>query len=129
MSLFAHGRGAYPAGDVVLPSIARTANPADVTIGTTGATGLIVVINVTAAAIGASVVFTIRGVTPDDIEYDILVSAAVTATGKVRLQVHPNLTAATNLKADDLLPDRVRIHAEHATTDSITYSVSAVLTP
>lgn len=129
MPLFAHGQMAYPAGDVVFPSQARTASPTPVTFGTLGARGLILVISVTAISATPSVTFVIRGVTPDGVEYDILSSAAITAVGVTRLQVHPSLAAAANAKANDLVPDRVKIVATHADADSITYSVTAVLTP
>lgn len=129
MPVFAHGQGAYPAGDVLFPWAARTATPSPVTFGTLGARGLIVVINVTAVSATPSVVFTIRGVTPNGVEYNILASAAITSVGTTRLQVHPDLAAAANAKANDLLPDRIKVTAVHADADPITYSVSAVLTP
>lgn len=131
--LFAAGAGTYPSSDIVHENAARTANPTDVDFGTTGASGLIVVIKATAKSSTPSVVFTIKGVLLDEdgneVTWDILSSAAVTDVGTTVLRVSPGITTAANVAASDLVPDRVRIHAEHADSDSLTYSVHAVLTP
>lgn len=136
MSLFAHGRGSYPASDVVYGPEARTASPNEVEIGTTGAHGLIVVINVSAATDTPSVVFSVKGVvypsgkTPGAtaVKWTILESAAITGTGTTVLQVAPELGNAANELAEHLVPDLVEISAAHADADSITYSVTAILT-
>lgn len=129
---FAHGAGAYPVSDLVFEKSARTATPTDVTFGTTGAAGVIVVIDVDAVTATPSVVFTIRGVVQDqngqEAEFDILASAAITATGQTVLAVHPAITDEANKRKAFPLPDRVRIHAEHLDADSITYSVAGILT-
>lgn len=139
--MFAQHRDGYPESNVVLAPAARTADPTAVEIGTTGARGLIVVINKTAHAATPSVVVTIKGVhypsgktpgvTPK--KWTILASAAITdATANdtpIILQVAPGLTAAANAAANALLPDVIEISAAHGDADSLTYSVSAILTP
>lgn len=83
------------------------------------------VIDVTAVTSTPSVVFTIRGVDPiSNKTWDILASAAITSTGTTILRVDPGLTASANLIAKDVLPQAVDIFADHADTDSITFTVS-----
>jgi hypothetical protein len=92
------------------------------------ARGLVLVIDVTAAAATPSVVFTIQGYSPlGDDAYTLLASAAITGTGTTVLRVYPGLTAAANLVASDVLPARWRVTAVHADADSITYSVAALM--
>lgn len=89
-------------------------------------TGLVVVIDVTAVTDSPSVVFTIQGKDPTSGKfYTILASAAITGTGTTVLRVHPDLTAAANTVAKDMLPAVWRVSADHADADSITYSVGA----
>jgi hypothetical protein len=85
-------------------------------------------INVTAVAATPSVVFTIAGVSPNPGSpvYTILDSAAITGTGLTVLRVSPQLTAAANTIAKDMLPGALKITATHADTDSITYSMHFV---
>ncbi len=108
---------------VVFESAARTA-----TVSATLATeclGGVFVIDVTAVVSAPSVVFTIAGVS-GDIEWTILDSAAITATGTTVLRIHPSLTAAANTIAKDILPQALKITATHANANSITYSVGYV---
>lgn len=111
----------------VLASAARTATPTADTFQIGGATsGLIVVIDVTAATASPSVVFTIKGVDPVSTKtWDILASAAITGTGTTVLRVSPHLTAAANTIAKDMVPGYFTVSAVHADADSITYSVAA----
>ena len=84
-------------------------------------------INVTATSATPSVVFTIDGQDPiSGAAYNILTSAAITATGLTVLRVHPALSAAANTIAKDMLPAAVKVTATHADSDSITYSVSFI---
>lgn len=112
----------------VLESAARTTSPSRVDLSNNHARGVIVVIDVTAVTATPSVTFTIEGKDPTSGQYfDILVSAAVTATGQTVLRVYPGLTAAANTIASDVLPLAWAVSAEHADADSITYSVGASL--
>ena len=54
----------------------------------------------------------------------MLCGAAITSTGLTVLRVHPQLSAAANTIAKDMLPAAVSVTATHADADSITYSVS-----
>lgn len=110
----------------VLASSARTANTDSTDQTNYNGRGLHVVINVTAVTDTPSVVFTIQG--KDSVSsgyYTILASAAIVGTGATVLRVFPGATAAANAAANDILPRTWRVHAEHADTDSITYSVGA----
>ena len=111
-----------------LPSTARTADVTSDDFLVKGR-GLIVVIDVTLDPASASVVFTVRGV--DHVSgstFNLLTSAAIAATGTTVLRITPDLTAAANLIAETLLPTTLRVFADHTDTDSITYSVSGMLT-
>lgn len=111
----------------VLASAARTATPTVDTFTISGATsGLVVVIDVTAASATPSVVFTVQGV--DQVSgktWDILASAAVTAIGTTVLRISPHLTGAANTIAKDIVPAAFTVTAVHADADSITYSIGA----
>lgn len=109
----------------VLASAARTAST-DTEIAFGGNSGLFIV-NVTAISATPSVVFTIEGIDPaTGTKYNILTSAAVTATGQTVLRVFPGATASTNLVANDFLPDNINLNIAHADADSITYSVAFI---
>lgn len=109
----------------IFDSAARTATTT-ATIGVASCQGLFF-INVTAATATPSVVFTIAGVSPNgSTAYTILESAAITGTGLTVLRVSPQLTAAANTIAKDMLPDSIKVTATHADTDSITYSMHFV---
>jgi hypothetical protein len=107
--------------EVIYASAARTAT-SSATILTDSTEGLFF-IDVTAAAVTPSVVFTIAGVSPSGTEYTILASAAITGTGMTVLRVSPQLTAAANTIAKDMLPQALKVTATHADADSITYSM------
>jgi hypothetical protein len=120
---------AVRAGDVVtvLPSAARTATPTvdefAVEHGSIG--GVIAVIDCTAIVTTPSVVFTLQGYDPVSTKkWTILASAAIVATGTTILRVHPQLTAAANLIAKDMMPDAFSFTAVHGNAFSITYSLS-----
>lgn len=107
--------------ELLFASAARTATSA-ATMLTDSTEGLFF-IHVTATAATPSVVFTIAGVSPSGAEYTILASAAITTSGLTVLRVSPQLTAAANTIAKDMLPQAVKVTATHSDADSITYSV------
>lgn len=112
----------------ILASAARTATPTVDQFHIGSVRGLILVIDVTAIVTTPSVVFTVQGY--DQVSgktWDLLVSAAVTATGTTVLQIHPGMLAAANLKADEVVPPVVTLTAVHADTDSITYTVVGIV--
>lgn len=107
----------------IFASEARTATTT-ATIPVASCEGLFF-INVTAVTATPSVVFTIAGLDPiSSTAYTILASAAITGTGLTVLRVSPQLTAAANTIAKDLLPSAILVTATHADADSITYSMS-----
>lgn len=124
-----------PAAGNLAALTARTATNTTDIIQPIGANGVIVVINCTAIVTAPSVVFKIQGVIfptgPNGtaVVWDLLASAAVVAPGVTILEVNPSLTAVTNRAANAQLPDRFQVVATHANGNSITYSVTAILTP
>lgn len=122
---------AVPSQQIVYASAARTADPTAVLFSNEfGHRGLHLVIDATASAATPSVVFTIQGYSPlGDDYYTILASAAVTGAATSVLRVYPGLTAANNLVANDVLPPLWRVIAVHGDSDSLTYSVNALLLP
>jgi len=110
---------------VLYASAARTVSPTAVAQSNVSCRGVVVFIDVTAVTASPSVVFTIQGRGDDDEWYDILASAAVTATGNTVLRVYPGLTASANAVANDVLPGTWRVSAVHGDADSITYKVTA----
>ena len=106
-------------------SVARTATPTAVSVEDDYVFGIQVPIVVSAASATPSVVPTIDGYDPlSDTWYNLLTGAALTGTGTTILRVHPDLTAVTNLTAQDFLPKKYRLVMTHADTDSITYTVN-----
>jgi hypothetical protein len=86
--------------------------------------GAVITIDCTAIDSSPSVVFTFQGKDPASGKYnDIISSAAITGTGTTVIRIHPELTAAANTIAKDVIPTYWRIRAVHADADSITYSV------
>lgn len=118
-----------PRGNVemtVFASGARTATVNSPDLTNPDGRHLWLVIDVTAVTATPSVVFKIQGKDPASGKYrDILASAAITGTGTTHLFVGMDLTAAANSIAKDFLPRTWRVRAEHADTDSATYSVGA----
>ena len=115
----------------VYASAARTATPTAVTVPAGRYNYVHVVIRATAATATPSVVCTIDALDPvSGVYYNLLTSAALTESGVPYtrvLRVGPTLAASANLIANDALPDTLRITMTHADSDSITYSVSALL--
>lgn len=107
--------------EVIFASAARTAT-SSATMLTDSTEGLFY-IDVTAASATPSVVFTIAGESPSGTVYTVLASAAITGVGMTVLRVSPQLTAAANTIAKDMLPQAIKVTATHADADSITYSM------
>lgn len=112
----------------LLASAARTADPTIADQDNLAARGLVLIIDVTAVAATPSVVFTIKGKDPVSGKYyTLLASAAIVGTGTTVLRVYPGLTAVNNQVASDVLPRTWTVTAVHADSDSITYSLGAIL--
>ena len=112
----------------VYASAARTATPTAVTLKTRRAKGLILIVDVSALASTPSVVVTINGIDPvSGNSYNILTSAAITATGTTAIRIGEAIASVANVSIGDLMPQDVLITFTHADTDSITYTATAVL--
>lgn len=108
----------------IFESSARTATTVSPVFGSEEVSSSIFVIDVTATDSTPSVVFSIEGKDPlSESFYNIIDSAAITATGTTTIQVGPNIIAAANIAANEMLPGNYRITATANDADSITYSV------
>jgi hypothetical protein len=114
---------------VIYASAARTATPTAVTKRVDRYRGLLLTVDVTAVTATPSVVVTIDGVTSSGAVYNIITSAAITATGRTVLRVFPGATAAANVAVNDTLPQTLKVTLTHGDADSITYSVDLILIP
>jgi hypothetical protein len=128
------GNDAMPVSGVIAATAARTTAFQTDDIGNLGGDTLIVVINVTAKGAAPSVTFIIEGVVYPDgpngtpVAWTLLASAAVVAVGVVVLEVNPSGAAVANLVANKGVPDHFRVRTTVGNADSLTYSVTAVLT-
>lgn len=87
------------------------------------ATEGLIFIDCTAYTATGSVVFTVFGESPSGATYTILASAAIVGLGLTVLRISPQLTAAANTIAKDMLPSNIKVTATHANGVSLTYSV------
>lgn len=110
---------------VIQPSAARSTDW-QVDLNNPDCHALHVVIDITAAGTGA-VTFHIEGIDANGKAYTLLTSASLIAGATVILKVGPGLTAAANLVANDYVPKKVRIRADHTNANPMTYAVGANL--
>lgn len=111
----------------VMASAARTATPDTEELEVPGGTkNMVLVVDTTAAGASPSTVVKVSGVdrTSGKI-WDILASAAITATGTVTLSIGPGLAASANVSANAVVPPVIRVTATHGNGTSHTYSVGA----
>jgi hypothetical protein len=111
----------------IFASAARTATPTAVEVNASGAHGIHLVIDVTAAS-SPSVVPTIDGY--DDLSgkyYNLLTGSAITATGTTVLKIFPGIATVANGAASDVIPNRIRISMTHGNANSVTYTVACHL--
>lgn len=119
-----------PFAGTVFASAARIATPTTGVVNNTqGYKGVRAIINVSALAATPSVVPKISGISASGVLYDLLVGAAITATGKTILLVYPGVAAVANLVADSLIGPRLAFDMTHGNADSITYTVDFELLP
>lgn len=112
----------------ILTSAARTANTTSSDFTNYNGVGLHLIIDVTSITDTPSIVPTIQGKDPvSNNYYDVLVGAAITSTGTNVLKVAPGIVASPNAAARDFLPRTWHVSIAHDDTDSITYSVGAVI--
>lgn len=135
------GTEPLPRSGVLFPKQAVTASHTEeASLQQSGVDDLVVVIDFTKVGASPSVVFKIQGVMypagdyegPNSgtaVTWDILTSAAIIATGVVVLKVSDSMLAVTNLVANDIVPDRIRVVCTHTNGDGTTYSISLVLAP
>ena len=83
------------------------------------------VIITTAVGVTPSTVFSIQGWDPASSTWETLISsAAVIATGTTSIQVNPGSASVTNVSAQRVVRQKMRVLATHGNAVSHTYSVS-----
>lgn len=141
------GTEPLPRSGLVFPKAAVIAtHTEEISLQQSGADDIAFVIDFTKVGAAPSVVFKIQGVvypngdfqgvppgggvgTGTAVTWDILTSAAIVATGVLVLQVSDSMVAVTNLVANAIVPDRIRVVCTHSNGDVANYSISAVLGP
>lgn len=109
----------------ILASAARTTAQSIDILNEAGRKYLNLVIDVTVDPASASITPTIRGKDPVSGKYyDLLVGAAIVATGTVVLKIGPALIAAAGIVARDFIPRSWNFRMAVVDIDSMTYSVA-----
>lgn len=113
----------------VLASAARTATPDTQEFELPrGTSFLTLVTDATAITDTPSVTVTVSGV--DRVSgkiYTLLAGAAITGVSTQVLKIGPGLPVTANVSANEWVPPVIRITATHGDTDSITYSIGAMV--
>lgn len=112
----------------LVPKAARTAAYTGNDLNSAGCRGLLIAIIASSPGAAPSVTFTVQGKIGDQY-YTLLASAAITGAGTTILRISPDLTAAANTIAKDMIPNSFRINAAVGNTDTLTYQVLATLIP
>lgn len=110
-------------------SAARTATPTAVTQRMGRYKGVKLVLDITAGST-LSITPKIEGV--DSVSgkvFTVLTGAAATGVSTVVMTVYPGATAATNVAANDILPDTIKVTVTHGNATSCTYTVALHLIP
>jgi len=89
--------------------------------------GIHVVLDVTVPGTG-EIVLSIEGKDQMSGEYYTLLTGAAVSTDSTNVyKVMPDITAATNVAVNDMVPETFRIKVTHNNVNAITYSVGASL--
>jgi hypothetical protein len=120
-------RQAVGRSHTVLASAARTTTPDTEELEIPGGTrSMVLVVDTTAAGSSPSTVVKVSGVDRASGKiWDILASAAITATGTVTLSIGPGLPVSANVSANAVVPPVIRITATHGNSTSHTYTIGA----
>ena len=117
----------YNDAKTILASAARTATPTAIQINNLCASGIHLVVNVTAKTATPSVIVVISGIDPvTSVTYPILTSKAFDGTTETRvLKIFPAAIGDPDQVANDFLPKNIVISFTHGDADSITYGCFA----
>lgn len=116
---------------VILTNITVATNDATLNIDVHNSTSVGIVDDTTSDNTQAGTVSAVCDITPkiegldklNNVVYPILIGVAIVAAGTTVLKVHPNLTIAANLVANDLIPKHFRLTMTHGDATLTTYSV------
>lgn len=112
----------------VLASAVRAASNNSADQKNRNATGLHLIIDVTAVPGVDTVTFVIKGKDPlSGKYYTVLSGSAISATGTTVLKMFPGFTNVANSVANDVLPADWRVEVTHSAATNFTYSVGAQL--
>lgn len=109
---------------IALPSAIRAATNVTEDFRNDAASGVSVILDITAVPGTDTVTLTIQGKDPASGKYyTILAGAAQSGTGTTKMDVYPGLVVAANLAANAVLPSVWRISMTHSAASNFTYSV------
>lgn len=111
-------------------SAARTATVTGDAQLNRGHRGLHLIVDLTVLAAAETVTPKLQGQDPASGKwYDLLVGAAISATGTNVYKVYPGIAAVANGAASDVVPATWRVVLTHSSTGAHTYSVGVNLLP
>ena len=114
--------------EILLPSLSRTATVPGADRRGSVYRSMVVLINVTVNAGGlGSITVTVDGKDANDVYYNILTSAALTAVASTKLTIGPGLPVTANISANEPLPETWRVTVTANNANPITYSVGLML--
>jgi hypothetical protein len=126
---FAVGMGALPYSGAIAPSTVYAATaPAPFEFGVLGATGFVLVVNITALT-GTSITAAIEYLdTVSPAWINLGSTAALVGAGTTELTVHPYMVAVANSVIAKPLRPKLRVKMTHNTITSVTYSLGGHVT-
>lgn len=108
---------------ILLPAAVRVGTTTTPDIVKSGERGIHLVINMTAVPGIDTVTPKIQGKDALGNYYDLLIGAAIIATGIVTLKLGSGLSLIANLSSPDYVPDIWRVVLTHSAVSNFTYSV------
>lgn len=129
--LFAAGIGAQPyTGTLIVSGAYNAADPAAAEFTPLSATGLTVVVDITAlTGAGCTLTVNIEGFDKASGKWvTLLTSAGLVATGTTVLRVDPRIPVSANVTAQSALFEKMRVRpVKSGTTTTLTYSIGATV--
>lgn len=101
---------------------AATITSSDI-VKTSNYRGIHLIVSVTAVPGGDTITPKIQGKSASGVYYDILVGAAIAATGTTVLKINPSAAVLLNAVASDTIPDVWRVIVTHSAGSNFTYVV------
>lgn len=113
----------------MFPSASRSATISSEDFGNRGATGLIIVVDMTTDPGTDTVTFNVEGKDKASGKYFLILSSAPLSAVTISvLEIHPAIAPVANSAESALVPDVWRVTAQHSGSTPAVYSVGAILT-